>query len=102
MMTFRANSEHLVKAGGKKTSGEKTAGGTTQNVVDNSEVKTPVKILQLLATNPQMTLSDVAAEIGKSVRAVERASAKLVEAGHLKYVGPKKGGHWEVKGDDHE
>ena len=43
-----------------------------------------------------MTLAEVAAQIGKSVSAVERASAKLVTEGQLKYVGPKKGGHWEV------
>ena len=59
-------------------------------------VKTPVKILQVLAANPEMTLSEVAVAIGKSVSAVERASANLVKAGRLKFVGPQKGGHWEV------
>jgi ATP-dependent DNA helicase RecG len=43
-----------------------------------------------------MTLAEVAETIGKSLSAVERASAKLVKAGHLKYVGPRKGGHWVV------
>lgn len=43
-----------------------------------------------------MTLTEVAAQLGKSVSAVERASAKLVADGKLRYVGPKKGGHWEV------
>jgi ATP-dependent DNA helicase RecG len=43
-----------------------------------------------------MTLTEVAARLSKSVSAVERASAKLVTQGKLKYVGPKKGGHWEV------
>jgi len=62
-------------------------------------VKTPVKILQLLGGNPCMTLAEVAAAIGKSVSAVERASSKLVEEGRLQYIGPAKGGHWEVKGD---
>ena len=59
-------------------------------------VKTPVKILQLLEKNPRMTLVEVAREIGKSLRAVERAASKQVKAGRLRYVGPRKGGHWEV------
>jgi ATP-dependent DNA helicase RecG len=43
-----------------------------------------------------MTLAGVAIAIGKSLSAVERASAKLVQQGKLKHVGPQKGGHWEV------
>ncbi len=43
-----------------------------------------------------MTLAQVATEIEKSQRAVELASSKLVKAGRLRYVGPQKGGHWEV------
>jgi ATP-dependent DNA helicase RecG len=63
--------------------------------VKNS-VKTPAAILGLLAATPAMTLAEVAAEVGKTSRAVELAAAKLVKEGRLKYVGPQKGGHWEV------
>lgn len=59
-------------------------------------VKTPELILQTLKASPHMTLAEVADAIGKSLSAAERASAKLVKAGKLKYVGPRKGGHWEV------
>ena len=62
-------------------------------------VKTPSAILRCLAANPSMTLAEVASEIGKSLSAVERASTKLAKEGRLKYVGPKKGGHWEVLED---
>lgn len=61
-----------------------------------TRVKTPAKILELLAARPEMTLAEVADAIGKSVSAVERASAKLVKEGKLRFVGPRKGGHWEV------
>jgi ATP-dependent DNA helicase RecG len=51
------------------------------------ELKTPVKtpdlVLQLLKERPDMTLAEVAETIGKSLSAVERASVKLVKAGHL-------------------
>ncbi|RZB28990.1 MAG: hypothetical protein AEth_01594 [Candidatus Argoarchaeum ethanivorans] len=60
-------------------------------------VETPDQILRMLDENPEMTLAEVASKIGKSLRAVERASSKLVKAGRLRFVGPKKGGHWEVK-----
>jgi len=74
----------------------KTSVGTSVNFSVKTLVKTPVKILQLLQDNPSMTLAEVAREIGKSLSAVERASAKLVKEGRLRYVGPQKGGHWEV------
>ena len=70
-------------------------------------VETPVKkggapvemlarVLKLLRANPQRTLADVAEEIGRSIRTVERATTKLVSEGRLRYVGPRKGGHWET------
>jgi ATP-dependent DNA helicase RecG len=61
-----------------------------------TSVETPDVLLNLLQQNPEMTLAEAADHIGRTVRAVEMASAKLVKAGKLRYVGPKKGGHWEV------
>ena len=59
-------------------------------------MKTSVALLELLRRNPEMTLAEVASAIGRSVRAVEMASAKLVKAGKLRHLGPQKGGRWEV------
>jgi len=64
--------------------------------------KTPDKILQVLKTNPQLTLGEVAEAIAKSLSAVERASSKLVKAGKLKRVGSPKGGYWQVLEDGNE
>jgi ATP-dependent DNA helicase RecG len=61
-------------------------------------VKTPVKILQLLKEKPDLSLAELDVLIGKSVSAIERATAKLVKAGELRRIGPDKGGHWEVGG----
>jgi ATP-dependent DNA helicase RecG len=61
-----------------------------------TSVKMPVEILRLLPANSSMTLAEFAAEISKTPRAVELATSKLVTEGKLKYVGPQKGGHWEV------
>ena len=99
MLTFHANPQHLIKALGeqdaKRLSGsdsQKTAVKATVKTAVKTSVKTPEKILQLLEVNPAMTLAQVAAEIEKSLRAVELASSKLVKAGRLRYVGPQKGG----------
>lgn len=61
-----------------------------------ASVKTSVKIIECLERNPEMTLAQVASEVGRSTRAVELATSKLVKAGRLRYVGPKKGGRWDV------
>lgn len=79
---------------------EKASGKTSVKTPVKTPVETPVKtpdrILEVLGASPGMTLVEVASTIGKSLRAVERASAKLVKNGRLKYVGPRKGGHWEI------
>jgi len=49
-----------------------------------------------LRENPGFSLAEVADHIGKSLSAVERATAKMVKEGRLQFVGPKKGGHWQV------
>jgi Fic family protein len=59
-------------------------------------VKTPQQILTLLRQNPQLTLADVAATLGRAVSTIERAVAKLQADGQLRFQGPKKGGRWEV------
>lgn len=65
-----------------------------------TQVETPVKtsemILQILIRDSSLSLKEVSDRIGKSLSAVERASSKLVKDGKLKFVGPKKGGYWEV------
>ena len=95
MLTFHANPQHLIKALGEQDA-KRLLGGDSQKTAVKTSVKTPEKILQLLEENPAMTLAQVTAEIEKTLRAVELASSKLVKAGRLRYVGPQKGGHWEV------
>lgn len=76
------------------------AAGTARKTPVKTPVKTLVKtddqMLVLLRRQPGLTLAEVAAHLGKSISAIERAARKLREAGRLRYVGPQKGGHWEV------
>jgi ATP-dependent DNA helicase RecG len=91
----RVNSQKDVGKKAEKTSVE-TSVKTSVETSAKTSVKTPTEILRLLKANPSMTLVQVAARIGKTPRAIELASAKLVKEGRLKYLGSKKGGHWEV------
>ncbi len=61
------------------------------SLLEEKAPKTSVKILEFLDEHPDMTLAQIAEELGRSVRAVEMAAAKLVKEGHLKYIGHKKG-----------
>ena len=61
-----------------------------------TRVETPGKILDYLLVNPNASLAEVATAIGKSLSAVERASSKLVKENKLRFIGPRKRGHWEV------
>ncbi len=80
---------------GYKTAVETPVKTTVETPVKTT-AKTPVRILEYLSGHPDATLAETAEAIGKSLRAVERASSKLVKDGRLRFVGPQKGGRWEV------
>ena len=58
--------------------------------------KSSEKIRQLLKQNSGVTISELAEELGKTTRAVEKNLKTLQKEGKIKRVGPDKGGHWEV------
>lgn len=92
-VAFHFLSEH--RTGAPEASAKTSVKSSVKTSVKAS-VKTSVRVLDLLERNPDMTLAQVAAELGRSVRTVERAASKLVKAGRLRYVGPQRGGHWKV------
>ena len=59
-------------------------------------VKTSVKILELVKSNPEITVPEIAARVSISVRTIERNIQKLQKDNLLKRVGGANGGHWEV------
>jgi len=82
------------QAGGKAS--VETSVETRVETRVKTRVKTPEQIVAALAARPDMTLAALAESIGKSVSAVERATANLIRNGRIRFVGPRKGGHWEV------
>lgn len=71
----------------------------TQGVEKLSEkmsVKRSEKILELLAAEPRVTISELAVALGVATRTIERNLGVLQDSGRLRRMGPDKGGHWEV------
>jgi len=64
--------------------------------VGKGVVKSAGKILKLLGEFPEITRERLAAEVGLSVRGIEKNLAQLKSAGQIRRVGGRKGGHWEV------
>lgn len=60
--------------------------------------KTPDLLHALLQRQPQLTLAEAASILGRDLRTMERAAARLQAEGRLRYIGPKKGGRWDVQG----
>ncbi|MFN4944195.1 MAG: AsnC family transcriptional regulator, partial [Akkermansiaceae bacterium] len=58
--------------------------------------KTSGKIVALMSSNAQITIPELAESIGVTERSVERTIKKLQLEGHIRRIGPAKGGHWEV------
>lgn len=72
-----------------------------------TSVKTPVKrrtntqekVLQLLNAAPNLTLKEVAEQLGVAKSTVERAVSDMKKANKLNFNGPRKKGWWEVLPD---
>lgn len=66
-------------------------------LIDVTGLKTPDAIVALLTANPALTRQQLADAIGKDLRTIGRALARLQQAGNIKRVGSDKTGHWEVQ-----
>ena len=64
--------------------------------IDLKAQKTPAAILVLLSKDNSLTRQQLADYIGKDVRTIGRAIAKLQQAGKLVRIGSAKAGHWQV------
>jgi Fic family protein len=60
-------------------------------------LKTPDAILRLLLQSPELTRQQLAEIIGKDIRTIGRAIAKLQQTGKLTRLGSDKTGYWQVQ-----
>ena len=54
-------------------------------------------IIDLIQTNPQITLTEISEKIDKSLRTVKNAMKTLQEKGIVERIGGKKNGSWKIK-----
>ncbi|MCD4766236.1 MAG: HTH domain-containing protein [Methanosarcinales archaeon] len=50
----------------------------------------------MINSNNQITIPELAGEIGMTERSIERNIQKLQQNGKLVSIGPAKGGHWKI------
>ena len=62
-----------------------------------SSGKSSGKILDLIRSNPQITIPEMAEYIGVSTRAVEKNISQLKKQGIIKRIGSHKNGSWEIQ-----
>ena len=63
-----------------------------------SAPETALQIIDEIRNNPNITLSEIAVNLGVSRRWIATNIKHLQDKGIVKRVGPNKGGHWEIIG----
>ena len=59
-----------------------------------SQANIQKQILKLIQNNPQISRAEIAEQIGKSVKTIER---RLAEMGNIvKFIGSGYSGHWKI------
>ena len=69
----------------------------TKVALEKTSGKTSGKILAAVQQNARITIPELSTLIGISERSVERNLQKLQNDGHLRRIGPAKGGYWEIQ-----
>ena len=65
------------------------AQGVAQELTD-----TQMQIFELIQNNPKISRSEIADQIGKSVKTIERRLAEMENI--VKFIGSGYSGHWEI------
>ena len=68
----------------------------TQKSTQKSIQKTAREVMKIIAKNPYVSTSEIAAQLGLTRVAVARHIRVLKENHIVARIGPDKGGHWEV------
>jgi ATP-dependent DNA helicase RecG len=58
--------------------------------------KSSQKIVEIMRSDPTVTIADLAVHVGISGRAVKKQIERLKAQSRIRRIGPDKGGYWEV------
>ena len=91
-----AHKDGTLKA--SKRSAQKSAPETALETALESASETALQIIDEIRNNPNITLSEIAENLGVSRRWIATNVKFLQNKGIVKRIGPNKGGHWEIIG----
>lgn len=99
MVTFHANPAHIQAAGKsfpeRQKSQETMEGGLGEKLGEKLG-ETRAAIVAFMRQDSKITTIQLAEKLGISVTAMDKNIQYLKLHGHVRRVGPAKGGHWEV------
>ena len=79
-----------------KMEAQESVGETSVKTSVKTSGKTSGKIIELINSNMNISIPEMAETIGVSERSIERNIENLKKKGLLQRVGPAKGGYWLV------
>ncbi len=68
----------------------------SEKMSEKMSEKTSEKILKAISGNKNITIEELASLAGVTQRTIERNIQRLQQEGHLRRIGPDKGGYWEI------
>ena len=80
----------------RRKTGEKTREKTGEKTGEKTREKTREKILALVASNPAITIKELAKRLEITSKGVEWQIRTMKRMGMLERIGPDKGGYWKV------
>ena len=93
---FAYNSEQRGEGTQESSESTQESSESTQESSEGTQESISQKILRILSNNPNMTLSDVASEVGSTRDGIRKKTDKLRANGSLIREGSTKSGRWIV------
>jgi len=100
LVTFQRNNVNLKMTDGTQIgtqiTTESTGKSTPKSTLKSTLKGTRKSILEIIKSNPNITLDQVAAQLRKNPRGIDKHIKILREQGLLRRVDGNNGGHWEI------
>jgi predicted HTH transcriptional regulator len=98
VVRFSLSFDRTIDLAGAGNDSSKTARKRPENDKKTARKRQEEKddILDMISATPMASIASIASELSLSVRTVRGYVEKLRASGHLRRIGPDKGGHWEV------
>jgi ATP-dependent DNA helicase RecG len=95
MVIFHANPAHIEAAGKSFPAYQKTQEASETRLGEKLG-ETRVAVVAFMRQDSKVTTTQLAEKLGISATAIDKNIQYLKSHGHIRRVGPAKGGHWEV------